>query len=66
MTSLMVTMTDVFYALGDFCLMIFRGMRVMGHGPNVILWIIIISLIGWQITRMIKENKEADRNGTLR
>ena len=66
MTSLMVTMTDVFYAIGDFSQWVFRGMKVLGHGPNVILWTIILGLLIWQVFRMKKENREADKNGTLR
>ncbi len=66
MTSLMVTMTDVFYAIGDFSQWVFRGMKVLGHGPNVVLWTIILVLLVWQVLRMKKENREADKNGTLR
>ena len=66
MITLMVTMTDVFYAIGDFSQMIFRGMKVLGHGPNIILWSIIAFLLGYQVRQMMKQNKEADKNGTLR
>jgi len=66
MTSLMITMTDVFYAIGDFSKSVFKGMDVLGHGPNIILWSIIVFLLGYQVKQMIKQNKEADRNGTLR
>lgn len=66
MTSLMVTMTDVFYGIGDFSLWVFRGMKVLGHGPNIVLWTIILGLLIWQTFRMKRENKEADKNGTLR
>ena len=66
MTSLMVTMTDVFYAIGDFSQWVFKGMRVLGHGPNIILWSIILFLLVYQTLQIIKQNKEADKNGTLR
>lgn len=66
MITLMVTLTDVFYAIGDFSYVIFRGMKSMGHIPNVILWLIIGFLLCYQVFRMMKENKEADKNGTLR
>jgi hypothetical protein len=36
MSALMVTMTDVFYAIGDFSQLIFKGMRVLGHDSFVI------------------------------
>ena len=66
MTSLMITMTDVFYAIGDFSYVIFKGMRALGHGPNIILWTIIAFLLVYQTLQIIKQNKEADKNGTLR
>ncbi|MBC7694378.1 MAG: hypothetical protein H7141_02920 [Burkholderiales bacterium] len=66
MTSLMITMTDVFYAIGDFSQWVFKGMRVLGHGPNIVLWTIIAFLLVYQTLQIIKQNKEADKNGTLR
>lgn len=66
MITFMVTMTDVFYSIGDFSQMIFRGMKSLGHGPNIILWSIIVFLLGYQVRQMMKQNKEADKNGTLR
>lgn len=66
MITLMVTMTDVFYAIGDFSQMIFRFMKKLGHGPNVILWVIIASLLVYWTLQIIKQTKEADKNGTLR
>lgn len=62
----MVTMTDVFYAIGDYSQFIFKGMRSIGHGPNVVLWVIIASLLVYWTVKMIKQTKEADKNGTLR
>jgi len=66
MITLMVTMTDVFYAIGDFSQPVFAGLRVLGHGPNIILWIIIGFLLVYWTLQIRKQNKEADRNGTLR
>ena len=66
MTSLMITMTDVFYGLGDFFQFLFKGIKALGHGPNIILWIIIFSLLVYWTLQIKKQNKEADRNGTLR
>jgi hypothetical protein len=66
MTSLMVTMTDVFYAIGDFSQWVFRGMKKLGHAPNVVLWTIILFLLVYWTLQIIKQNKEADKNGTLR
>ena len=56
MTSLMTTMTDVFYAIGDFSQMVFKGMRSLGHGPNIVLWIIIGVLLAYW-TRYCSQNK---------
>ena len=66
MASLMITMTDVFYAIGDFSQWVFKGMRVLGHGPNIVLWTIIAFLLVYQTLQIIKQNKEADKNGTLK
>lgn len=66
MTSLMITMTDVFYAIGDFSQWVFRGMKQLGHIPNIILWSIILFLLIYQTLQIIKQTKEADKNGTLR
>jgi hypothetical protein len=46
--------------------MVFRGMKALGHGPNIILWSIIAFLLAYQVRQMMKQNKEADKNGTLR
>ena len=62
----MTTMTDVFYAIGDFSQMVFKGMRSLGHGPNIVLWVIIGSLLVYWTRQIIKQTKEADKNGTLR
>ena len=66
MTSLMTTMTDVFYAIGDFSQMVFKGMRSLGHGPNIVLWVIIGGLLVYWTLQIIKQTKDADKNGTLR
>jgi hypothetical protein len=63
---LMTTMTDVFYAIGDFSQWVFKGIKALGHGPNIILWLIIGFLLVYQTLQIIKQTKEADKNGTLR
>lgn len=65
MTSLMTTMTDVFYGIGKFSQMVFRGMKVLGHGPNIILWLIIGGLLVYWTFQIIKQTKDAKKNGTL-
>ncbi len=59
-------MTDVFYAIGDFSQWVFGIMFKMGHGPNIILWSIILFLLVYQTLQMVKQNKEAEKNGTLK
>ena len=65
MISLMVTMTDVFYSIGDFSYKIFGLMRKIGHAPNLILWCIIFGLLVYWTLQIIKQTKEAKKNGTL-
>ena len=65
MISLMVTMTDVFYGIGKFSYKIFDLMKKIGHGPNVILWIIIFGLLVYWTVQITKQTKEAKKNGTL-
>ncbi|MBP6756370.1 MAG: hypothetical protein KA210_09485 [Bacteroidia bacterium] len=66
MSALMVTMTDVFYAIGDFSQTVFRGMKVLGFIPSIILWVIIGALLAYWTVQIMKQTKEADKNGTLR
>lgn len=65
MKLLMITWTDVFYAIGDFFQWIFRGMKVLGHGPNVIIWILILGILGYWTMRLSRYKKEAQRNNTI-
>lgn len=63
--SLMVTWTDIFEGIGTFFQWCFKGMRVLGQGPNVIIWIMIIGAIFYWTVRLSRYKKEAQRNGTL-
>ncbi|MBX3164293.1 MAG: hypothetical protein KF900_07405 [Bacteroidetes bacterium] len=65
LATLMITWTDIFYAIGNFFEWIFKGMRVLGQGPNVLISIFIIGLLGYWIYRLNKYSKEAKRNGTV-
>jgi len=65
MTNLMLTWTDVFYATGDFFEWIFKGMRVLGHMPNVMIWIGIAGILGYWTIRLLRYKKEAARNSTV-
>jgi hypothetical protein len=65
MKMLMITWTDVFNAIGDFFLWFFKGMKVLGHGPNVIIWILILTALGYWTFRLTRYKKQAKRNGTI-
>jgi hypothetical protein len=65
MSLLMITWTDVFNGIGDFFLWFFKGMRVLGHGPNVIIWILIIGAIVYWTLRLARYRRQSSRNGTL-
>lgn len=65
MKMLMITWTDVFYATGDFFQWIFKGMRVLGHGPNVIIWILILGILVYWTMRLNRYKKAAKANNTI-
>ncbi len=64
MKLLMITWTDIFYSIGDFFQWIFKGMRVLSHGPNVIIWILIVGILGYWIMRLMRYRKIAKQNNT--
>lgn len=64
MKLLMITWTDVFEGIGSFSQTIFKGMRALGHGPNIIIWIMIIGVLIYWTMRLSRYKKEAHRNGT--
>jgi len=61
----LITWTDVFYATGDFFQWIFKGIRALGQGPNVIIWILILGILVYWTMRLNRYKKQAQRNGTL-
>jgi hypothetical protein len=65
MKLLMITWTDVFYAIGDFFQWIFKGMRVLYQGPNIVIWILILGILVYWTLRLARYKKAAQRNGTL-
>jgi hypothetical protein len=65
MKLLAITWTEVFYAIGDFFTWAFGGMRALGHGPNVIWGILIVSGIVYWTVRLSRYRKQAHRNSTL-
>jgi hypothetical protein len=65
MHLLMITWTDIFEATGRFFQWIFKGMKVLGHGPNVIIWIFIIGGIVYWTLRLNRYRKVSRRSGTI-
>jgi ribose/xylose/arabinose/galactoside ABC-type transport system permease subunit len=65
MKMLVITWTDIFYAIGDFFQWIFRGMKVLGHIPNVLIWLLIIGILAYWTMRLSRYRKEAQRNNTI-
>jgi len=65
MKMLMITWTDIFYAIGDFFQWIFVGMKALGHIPNVIIWLLIVGVLGYWILRLSRYRKTAQRNNTI-
>lgn len=61
-----MTWTDIFNGLGSFFQWTFTFMKSLGNGPNLIFWIIIVSLIGVWLRMQANFNKEAEKNGTLK
>jgi hypothetical protein len=65
MRALIITWTDVFEATGSFFEWIFKGMRAVGHMPNVLISAFVIFLLAFWCLRLVKYKKEAQRNGTI-
>ena len=57
---------DFWGAIGSFFEWIFRIMAKLDNLPNVFYWVVIcISLAYWTL-QIVKQNKEAARNGTYK
>ena len=66
MTLLMITWTDLFEATGTFFYWIFKFIRTLGQGPNLIMGsLVIIGLAYWSF-KIISQNKKATQNGTYK
>ncbi len=62
---LTITLTDIFYKIGTISYAIFDFMKVLGHIPNVVIWLIIIVLLAYWTIQINKQTKQAKQNGTL-
>lgn len=65
MKILMITWTDIFEGIGTFSYAIFKVMKSMGHGPNVLIWLLIIGVLTYWTMRLNRYRKESKRNSTL-
>ncbi len=65
MKSLIITWTDVFEGIGEFFGWIFKGMKALGHLPNVLISGFVIFLLAYWCLRLVRYKKEAQRNGTI-
>lgn len=61
----MITWTDIFEGIGTFSYWIFKGMKSLGHGPNVIISSMIIGAIFYWTLRLAKYKKASHRDGTF-
>jgi hypothetical protein len=57
MTQLMITWTDIFEGTGNFFLWVFKGMRVLGHGPNILISLFVIGLLAYWTMRLNRYRK---------
>ena len=64
MTKLLITWTDIFNATGDFFLWMFKGMRVLGHGPNVFISLFVIFLLSYWTLRLVRYRKATGPNSS--
>jgi hypothetical protein len=65
MKLLMITWTDIFEGIGVFFQWIFKGMKVLGHGPNVIISALVIGILAYWTLRLARYRKQAQRNSTV-
>lgn len=61
-----MTWTSFWYGVAEIFNFCFKIMKKLGHGPNIILWLIIIFLLAFWTLQIRKQNKEAERNGTYK
>ena len=60
-----MTITDVFYGIGDFFQWTFQFMKGLGNGPNLVFWLLIAALVVTWLRMQAKFNKEAKQNNTI-
>ncbi|MDP1803245.1 MAG: hypothetical protein Q8L81_17920 [Bacteroidota bacterium] len=63
MTSLMITWTDIFEGIGEFSYLVFKGMRFLGHGPNVFISLFVVGLLVYWTVYLKKYKNQSKRTG---
>ncbi len=58
----MVTWTDIFEGTGKFFYWIFKGMRHLGHIPNVCISLFVIGMLTYWTVFLVKYRKRAKQN----
>lgn len=62
--NLSITWTDIFEGIGTFSYWIFKGMRALGQGPNIVISALIIGILVYWTLRVARYRKIAQRDGT--
>lgn len=65
MRLLMITWTDIFESIGGCFESIFKGMRMLGQIPNILMGGFVVSLLALWCYKIYNQKKESERNGTL-
>jgi hypothetical protein len=65
MKLLMITWTDIFEGTANFFQVIFKGMKLLGQGPNVFIWLLVGFGITYWTIRLMRYRKESNRNSTV-
>ena len=60
-----MTYTEFWTGIGDFFTATFQYMKPIGNSYNYPVWVLIFCLLVFWTTRMIKQTKDAKKNGTL-
>jgi hypothetical protein len=61
-----MTWTTFWTGIGNMFEWCFKVIKHLGNKPNAILWVLIFFLLCFWVMKMMKQNKEAARNGTLK
>ena len=59
-----MTWTSIWNGIAAFFEAIFKMIKVLGNGPNIIMWTFIFCCLVYWTLQIRKQNKEAKKNGT--